>query len=978
MSTLFDEMWPAFFAEVSEQLDELEVLLSSYVAESFDVGQTFRLFHTIKSSSAMMDFRDMELLAHTAEDILDLVRAGDTPMTEQICDLMVAVAGRLKLQLQEADKTRKPPAGDAQLLSQARDMLASLGGHVVQAEPVDAAASPSPAATAPVSQVPALDPRADVDPVFAEFAAALDVLLPGLAKWIASGTGRKPAELKKLAAVCEMAGFPGLQAMAAALAADTGRACWLSGADFVHRLEGLRRRSGLDCGVEKLAAQSRSLLQPALHELAGQALATQGLEQAQVPQDALDTLVHATRELGALVRLCGFPALALLLRFVEQILREVARDNLMLPGELAELMMSAYSLCLEIEPDQGEDPAFAEICGRVLTTLQDIARNTEMHEAAPDARETLMNEFDIPYSLLTTLHAGCLPRMLSFCQQRVPLLDIEVDMDGPGDVRESFIGVISQHGEILSNRTVFASDRPGDASAETTRLSIIAACTGDAASMIPQLLAYHSDHFHLSVQPVLYRGSVALAQPAAPATAETGASARDAAPPETSEPQASVSDTLRVSSERLDQFVTRIGELALLRNQMDHHLRGNEAEAVLTRLHAFSQRLSAGQTLSLQEQRALAECLDDITSQFDRLGQADSLMQQSLGMLQSSALDLRVVPVDVIFRRVPVLLRRLARQLGKDVNLVMEGKDTRIDKSMVDVLSEPLMHMVRNALDHGIETPEQRRAAGKPDTAQLILRASQQGGSLKIELIDDGRGLDEQRIRARAVERGLISAEQAAGLSRERLHAMIFEAGFSTAGAITETSGRGVGMDIVRTRVEQLGGEISIQSTPGAGCAIALHLPLSAAIQGIILFASAGEVYGVAERSVNEALEVPLDALQSIQGQMAIMHRNHALPVYTLAHLFGQSTHSQLPTDHTVPVLLLSDGRRQIGVLVEQVHSRQEIFVRECHPDIAALPGVSGASVLGNGEPVLILEASGLIDLAALQAQELGALLEAS
>ena len=129
---------------------------------------------------------------------------------------------------------------------------------------------------------------------------------------------------------------------------------------------------------------------------------------------------------------------------------------------------------------------------------------------------------------------------------------------------------------------------------------------------------------------------------------------------------------------------------------------------------------------------------------------------------------------------------------------------------------------------------------------------------------------------------------------------------------------------------------------------------------------------------MNEALEVPLDALQSIQGQMAIMHRNHALPVYTLAHLFGQSTHSQLPTDHTVPVLLLSDGRRQIGVLVEQVHSRQEIFVRECHPDIAALPGVSGDSVLGNGEPVLILEASGLIDLAALQAQELGALLEAS
>ena len=977
MSTLFDEMWPAFFAEVSEQLDELEVLLSSGVAADFDVGQAFRLFHTIKSSCAMMDFKEMEQLAHAAEDILDLVRDGKAQFTEQTCDLMVAVAERLKLQLSEADRTRKPPAGDSGLLAQARDMLVSLGGDLPAVHSEESPVAPE--------ETPA-SPAIEIDPVFAEFAAALDVLMPPLASWVVTGKGRTPAELNKIATACDMAGFPGLYGIASQLGQSKDNVRLQLMADFVLRLEGLRRRSGLDCGVDKLALVIRPGLVPHIQEGAMHVLETPGLELGQVSDEGAQVLLDRTRTLGAQVRLAAFPSLAFLLRFVEQILREVSRANLRLPAELAELMMSAYSLCLEIEPEQGEDADFAEICGRVLTTLQEIARHSDSEDESPDARDTLMSEFDVPYSLLSTLHGGCLPRMLEFCRKQVPLLDIEVDMDGPDQVRDSFISIINAHGEILSNRTVFASDRPGDLHAETTRLSIIAACTGSLQEMVPKLRGYHSEHFHLSVQPVLYRGGpeIDLDMPddlnvreikEAPVQPEVSVS--DVAQQDKPESAGNV-DTLRVSSDRLDQFVTRIGELALLRNQMDHHLRGEQAEMLMGKLHDFAQTLAGGQELSLEERHGLIACLDDISSHFDRLGQADSQMQQSLGLLQSSALDLRVVPVDTIFRRVPVLLRRLARQLGKDVNLVMEGKETRIDKSMVDVLSEPLTHMVRNALDHGIEPPDERRAKGKPETAQLILRASQRGGALVIELVDDGRGLDEKRICARAVERGLVSAEDADSLSKERIHGLIFEPGFSTAGAITETSGRGVGMDIVRTRVEQLGGEISIQSTPGEGCRIALHLPLSAAIQGIVLFSSEREVYGVAERSITEAIEVRASALQCIQGQMAVTHRDHALPVYTLAHLFGMDDMFALNHQTVLQVLLVSDGRRQIGLIVDQIHSRQEIFVRDCHPDIAALPGVSGASVLGNGEPVLILEASGLIDLAATRAQDLAALLEAS
>ncbi|MDF1779983.1 MAG: ATP-binding protein [Alcanivoracaceae bacterium] len=966
MSNLFDQMWPAFLAEVSEQLDELEESLAASDSTTLDIGSTFRLFHTIKSSSAMMDFVNMELLAHAAEDILDLVRGEKATMTNEIGDLLVAVAGRLKVQLAQANNTKLPPDGDAQLLAQARAMLVSLGGT----PPQEAVARPVEAEQPEHEEAPVA-----VDKIFSEFAESLETLWPAIAKWVAGKATRRPKELDRLVAACDAAGFPALRKIVQEMSADDVKSPAILAADFCLRLDPLRKRSGLDCGANAFAKIAQPLWVPEINALAIECLSVEGLENASLVREDVTRLIESGQRLGAMVRLCGFSSLALLLRFVGQILLEVERGNLALPAQLAELLMSAYSLCLEIEEGQAEDDAFAEICGRVLTTLQEMARNANSHEQAPDDRATLTDEFDIPYSLVVTLHEGCLSKMVEFCRRKIPLLDIEVDMDGPEALRDNFIQVISDQAEVLSNRTVFASDRPGDLSAETTRLSIIAACTGDATALIAKLQEYHSEHFHLSVQPVEYRGVASIESKRFENIHAERSAASDNAP---QQEQSSATDTLRVSSGRLDQFVTRIGELALLRNQMDYHLRGNETENLLLRFQAFSRRLSSRKALAVDEQQELSDCVDEMILQMERLGQTDSQMQQSLGLLQSDALDLRVVPVDTIFRRVPVLVRRLARQLGKDVNLVMEGKDTRIDKSMVDVLSEPLMHMVRNALDHGLETPQQRIDAGKETKGSLVLRARQQGGSLLIELIDDGRGLNDEQIRRKAIERGVLQEAQALTISTEQLHALIFDAGFSTAGSITETSGRGVGMDIVRTRVEQLGGKITLQSNAGRGCHIALHLPLSAAIQGIILFSSESEVYGIAERSISEAIEVPLTSVQSIQGQMAIMHRDHALPVYTLPHLFSQPESDWLAGMQSIPVLLVSDGRRQIGILVSQVNARQEIFVRDCHPDIASLPGVSGASVLGNGDPVLILEASGLIDLAAQQAQGLAALMEVS
>jgi chemotaxis protein histidine kinase CheA len=977
MSSLFESMWPAFHAEVSEQLDELEIQLAAADADAIDVSHCFRLFHTIKSSAAMMAFTHMELLAHVCEDILDLVRTGNATLDDDMVDVLSAGAAQLKTQLAEADASHEPPGQDAQLLARAREFLTRLGGTPVM--PADA--NPEQPAEAGVD---ADEERAVAD-AFDNFAAILEKELPALGKWLGGQGKRPPARLRTIASACEEMGFPALASIAGDMAAtDPGERLSAASA-FLLRLTPLVQRAQTDLGSAALSDALRPGLVANIHEGAARCLDVAEAGITHLGGDEAAVLASATHQLGERCRLCGFPALALLLRFIEQILREVTRGNLLVPDDLGELMMSGWSLCLELEADHGEDPAFAEICGRVLTTLQDMSRTADTQGDALDARELLQSEFDIPWSLTASLHDACLPDLLASCRNGTVVLDIEVDMDGPDAERDSFIGVINQHARIISNRTVFASERPGDLQAETTRLSIIAACEQNPGALIKTLAGFHSEHFHLAVQPVAYRGApeIDTDDSPSPGTGTPGdppvGAAPDAPAPEkvAPEPASTSNDTLRIASDRLDQFVTRVGELVLLRNQIDHHLHGETTSELLTQLQAFSQQLGSRQQLGAEQQVQLAQCLDALVAQMDRLGQTDSQLKQSLGMLQTDALDLRVVPVDIIFRRVPVLVRRLARQLGKQVRLDVQGSDTRIDKSMVDVLAEPLIHLVRNALDHGIETPDARRRAGKSEDAHITLRAHHQGGSLVIELEDDGLGLDSDAIRERAVSNGLLSRNQADLLPEEQVHALIFEPGFSTAAAVTETSGRGVGMDVVRTRVEQLGGEISLHSTPGHGTRVQLHLPTSAAIQGIVLFQAGADTYGLAERSVTEAIDIEKSQLQSLQGQMVVMHRERALPVYTLDHLFQQDG-GGLPDDAVLQVLVLSDGRRHVGLVVNQILARQEIFVRECHPDIAALPGVAGASILGNGEPVLLLEASGLIELAAAGAQDLARLLEAS
>jgi two-component system, chemotaxis family, sensor kinase CheA len=440
----------------------------------------------------------------------------------------------------------------------------------------------------------------------------------------------------------------------------------------------------------------------------------------------------------------------------------------------------------------------------------------------------------------------------------------------------------------------------------------------------------------------------------------------------------SVASTLRVDSEVLDRFVGRVGEMVTLRNAMSHSLHDDDLIRRLRLLRGKFSGSTQALTLQVDELPAIRALLQELDSRIDGLMQADARFQGALSRLQEDVLALRVVPIATVFNRLPRVVRDVAQSCSKQVETELEGEDVRIDKSMVEALLEPLMHLVRNSVDHGIETPLQRQAAGKAERGRITIRANQHAGLLDIDIEDDGAGMDIAGIRAKAMSSGIRTGQQVQAMSRDELVALIFEPGFSTATQVTEVSGRGVGMDVVRNRIQHLGGTISVESEPGKGTCFRLRLPLSLAIQNVVLVQAGSQHLALPERYVGEVIALQGSMLQSVQGQAACLLRGVTLPLFRLSTLLGQTRSAQTAEQDQLEALVISDGSHRIGLIVDAVLGRPEVFIREVHPDIARMPGISGVSILGSGQVVIILDCDAIIALAASNAQSLRSLLKAS
>lgn len=326
--------------------------------------------------------------------------------------------------------------------------------------------------------------------------------------------------------------------------------------------------------------------------------------------------------------------------------------------------------------------------------------------------------------------------------------------------------------------------------------------------------------------------------------------------------------------------------------------------------------------------------------------------------LQRTVMSLRMVPVRQTFQRTARLVRDLGKQSGKLVDLTLVGEDTELDRRLVEDIAAPLMHMVRNSIDHGIEDADARERAGKPRRAQLTISARHQGSDIAIAVTDDGAGLDTAKIRARAIANGLITAGDA--LAAPDVHQLIFKAGFTTADIVTDLSGRGVGMDVVRRTVEALRGRIDVQTTPGRGTTFLLRLPLTLAIVDGLLLQVGSERFVVPMFSVAESLRAQPQQVHTVQGHTCVVRvRDRLLPLVRLADLFGIGEATSDPAQGTIVVLEADD--RHIAVMVDSLLGKQEVVIKSLGPSLANVRGIAGCAILGDGRVGLILDAAAIV-----------------
>ncbi len=344
--------------------------------------------------------------------------------------------------------------------------------------------------------------------------------------------------------------------------------------------------------------------------------------------------------------------------------------------------------------------------------------------------------------------------------------------------------------------------------------------------------------------------------------------------------------------------------------------------------------------------------------QADELRNALVQFERHMRSLQESVMRVRMLPIGSIFNRFPRMIRDLGQRLGKKLELKMSGEQTELDKTVLEKIGDPLVHLVRNAVDHGIELPERRRAAGKDEQGTISLHAYHKGGNVIVEVSDDGGGLQRDKILAKARERGLVGADEE--LPDEKVLNLIFAPGFSTAEAVSDVSGRGVGMDVVRRNINEIGGHVQLYSTPGKGSTVRIRLPLTLAILDGQLARVGQEIYIVPIVSIVETIQIKRDQISSLAGKADLFRqRDEYLPIIRLHELFDVQADN---TDLLNGLLMIveADGKR-VGLFVDELMSQQQVVIKSLETNFRAITALAGATMLGDGRVALILDIPGVI-----------------
>ena len=388
--------------------------------------------------------------------------------------------------------------------------------------------------------------------------------------------------------------------------------------------------------------------------------------------------------------------------------------------------------------------------------------------------------------------------------------------------------------------------------------------------------------------------------------------------------------SLKVDQSKIDRLMNLIGEMVVSKNALPY----------------LAQRA--------EEHFGVRDLAREIKAQYAVINRIAEEMQDAI-------MQVRMLPVSFVFQRFPRLVRDISRKLGKEVELVLEGEETEADKNIIESLADPLIHIVRNSLDHGLETPEVRRAAGKPATGKLTIRAVQEGDRVLIDIIDDGRGIAPQIIKRKAYEKGLIDEATLERISdRDAIH-LVFAAGFSTVDVVSDLSGRGVGMDVVRTAVEKVNGSLTLESEVGKGTRLRISLPLSMAVTNVMIVESDGQIFGVPMDHVVETVRVPSASIHAIKQSQTIVLRGTIVPLKALNTLLALEHPAQANADNEMAILVVKVGGESVGLIVDDFHETAEIIQKPLAGVLTGLAAYSGSALMGDGSVLMVLNVKEIV-----------------
>ncbi|MGP4064509.1 chemotaxis protein CheW [Oceanobacillus sp. M65] len=622
----------------------------------------------------------------------------------------------------------------------------------------------------------------------------------------------------------------------------------------------------------------------------------------------VNEIFRSAHTLKGMAATMGYEDIASLTHNMENVLDKIRNSSLHVTTEVIDVTFAAVEALEEmVESIAGGNEGKKDVTD-LLARLEAIENGKQPEEAPVATKATTQENLELDEYQLTVLDQAK--------EQGFEAYQMEVALDEGCILKAAraymVVEAVEQHGEIIKTSPPVEELEAG----EVDRFSLIV-LTKSPAAEVKQSVHNVSEVESAEISPYS-----AVKEEAVLATEEIAAT-KEEAPTEAKQEshKAVTSKTIRVNLERIDDLMNLFEEVVIDRSRLEDLASEIKNEA-----------------------------LQDTVEHMSRVSED----------MQSLILTMRMVPVEQVFNRFPRMVRGLAKDLNKNLELEIIGADTELDRTVIDEIGDPLVHLIRNSIDHGIESPEQRKKAGKAEKGSLILRAFHSGNHVFIEMEDDGAGINREKVAAKAIENGVLTEAQLEKLTDQEVNELILASGFSTAETVSDISGRGVGLDVVKNKIESLGGKLSIESTQGKGSKFSIQLPLTLSILSTLLVDVSKEIYAIPLSSIIETLMIDEKEIMDAHGQRVIDFRGNIIPIVSLRKVFNiEETETNNSTDQAIVVV--KKGNKLTGILVDSFIGQKEVVLKALGAYLKDVFAISGATILGDGRVALILDPNALV-----------------